>query len=104
MLALHKVRQGFVKARTAQANQIRGLLGEFDDHSRKGSGLLLRSGPRTVRRRLQRIAWCVSYSFSYNAWLIISKELDRQVDELERQIQVWHRNSELSCKVAQIPG
>ena len=28
-LALHRVRQGFVKARTAQANQIRGLLAEF---------------------------------------------------------------------------
>ena len=27
-LSLHRVRQGFVKARTAQANQIRGLLGE----------------------------------------------------------------------------
>ena len=29
VLALHRARQGFVKARTAQANQIRGLLSEF---------------------------------------------------------------------------
>ncbi len=29
VLSLHRVRQGFVKARTAQANQIRGLLGEY---------------------------------------------------------------------------
>jgi transposase len=29
ILSVHRVRQGFVKARTAQANQIRGLLGEF---------------------------------------------------------------------------
>src|SRR6202051_4121834 len=29
VLSLHRVRQGFVKARTAQANQIRGLLGEM---------------------------------------------------------------------------
>ncbi len=29
VLALHRARQGFVKARTAQANAIRGLLGEF---------------------------------------------------------------------------
>jgi transposase len=28
VLSLHRARQGFVKARTAQANQIRGLLGE----------------------------------------------------------------------------
>lgn len=29
VLSLHRVRQRFVKARTAQTNQIRGLLGEF---------------------------------------------------------------------------
>ncbi len=28
VLALHRARQGFVKARTAQANQLRGLLAE----------------------------------------------------------------------------
>ena len=32
------------------------------------------------------------------------KELDRQVDELEAQILAWHRSSELSCKLAQVPG
>ena len=29
VLALHRIRQGFIKQRTAQANQIRGLLSEF---------------------------------------------------------------------------
>lgn len=29
LLALHRARQGFVKARTAQGNQLRGLLAEF---------------------------------------------------------------------------
>ena len=29
VLALHRARQGFVRARTAQANQIRGLLAEY---------------------------------------------------------------------------
>ncbi|MGE8451401.1 MAG: IS110 family transposase, partial [Pseudomonadales bacterium] len=29
VLALHRVRDGFVKTRTAQANQLRGLLAEF---------------------------------------------------------------------------
>jgi transposase len=32
------------------------------------------------------------------------KELDRQVDELGVQIQAWHRSSEASCKLAQVPG
>jgi transposase len=30
--------------------------------------------------------------------------LDRQVDELEGQIQAWHRNNPVSRKLAQIPG
>jgi len=29
ILSVHRARQGFVKSRTAQANQIRGLLSEF---------------------------------------------------------------------------
>ena len=32
------------------------------------------------------------------------KELDRQVQELEVQIQTWHRDSVASRKLAQIPG
>src|SRR5215469_7506045 len=36
LLALHRVRQGFIAARTAQANQLRGLLAEF--------GIVLPSG------------------------------------------------------------
>lgn len=32
------------------------------------------------------------------------KELDRQVGELEVQIQLWHRESEASRKLAEIPG
>lgn len=31
------------------------------------------------------------------------KEVGRQVSELEEQIQSWHRNNTVSCKLAQIP-
>lgn len=44
VLALHRVRQGFIKARTAQANQIRGLLGEF--------GLIVPQGIAHVSQRV----------------------------------------------------
>ncbi|KAG0323232.1 hypothetical protein BGZ97_011764 [Linnemannia gamsii] len=52
VLALHRVRQSFVKARTAQANQIRGLLGEF--------GLIIPQGIGYIRTR-------VHFAFLYNA-------------------------------------
>jgi transposase len=32
------------------------------------------------------------------------KELDRQVDELEAQIRLWHRENASSRKLAEIPG
>jgi transposase len=32
------------------------------------------------------------------------KELDKQVDELEATIAQWHRESDLSCKLAEVPG
>ena len=47
VLALHCVRQGFVKARTAQANQIRGLLGEF--------GLIIPQGISHIANRVPEL-------------------------------------------------
>ena len=44
VLSLHRVRQGFVRARTAQGNQIRGLLGE--------AGLIIPKGIVNVAKRV----------------------------------------------------
>jgi transposase len=102
MLALHRARQGFVKARTAQANQIRGLLAEYGiiipqgiGHIAKRLPDILEDGendlPGAFRQLLQRLGEHL-------------KELDRQVRELEVQIQLWHRQDEASRKLAKIPG
>ena len=40
VLAMHSARQGFVKARTAQTNQIRGLLAEFGQVVPQGIGTI----------------------------------------------------------------
>ena len=102
VLALHTVRQGFVKARTAQANQIRGLLAEFGiiipqgiSHIATSLPEILEDGenglPGTFRQLIERLG----------AHL---KELDRQVQELDVQIQLWHRENAASRRLAQIPG
>lgn len=44
VLALHRSRQGFIKQRTAQANQIRGLLAEF--------GIIVPRGIHQLQQRL----------------------------------------------------
>jgi transposase len=47
LLGLHRVRQGFVKERTAQVNQMRGLLAEF--------GIVMSVGIRSIESKLPAI-------------------------------------------------
>ena len=102
VLALHRARQGFVKARTAQANQIRGLLGEF--------GLVIPKGICHVAERVPALLEDASNELPLAFRQLIDrltghlKDLDQQVRELERQIIAWHRSSELSRKLEKIPG
>lgn len=102
VLALHRVRQGFVGARTAQANQIRGLLAEF--------GLVVPQGLSHVLGRVRELIEDASNELPGSFRVLIErlldhlKELDRQVGELEAQIKTSHRNSEASRKLEKIPG
>ena len=102
VLAVHRARQGFVGARTAQGNQIRGLLAEFGIVIPKGIGHIakrlpeiLEDGenglPGMMRELLQRLGENL-------------KDMDRQVGELERQIMLWHRDNEASRKLEAIAG
>lgn len=102
ILAVHRARQGFVKARTAQANSIRGLLGEF--------GIVMPQGIKHVTERLPGILEDSENDLPGPFKQLMQrlgdhlKELDRQVAELEREIQRWHRSNEDSCRLAEIPG
>lgn len=102
VLALHRARQAFVKARTAQANQIRGLLGEY--------GIIFPQGICHITKRLPAILEDGENELpgSFRALLARLgehlKELDRQVGELEVQIHHWHRENEASRKLEQVPG
>jgi transposase len=102
ILSVHRVRQGCVKARTAQANQIRGLLGEF--------GLVIPQGIINVTKRVPELLEDASNDLPAPFRHLIDrltqhlKEFDRQVKEFEKEIIVWHRSSELSRKLEAIPG
>jgi transposase len=102
ILSIHRVRQGFVKARTAQANQIRGLLGEF--------GLVIPQGIYNVAKRVPELLEDASAGLPAAFRQLIErltehlKELDLQVRDFERQIIAWHRGSELSRNLEAIPG
>jgi len=102
VLALHRARQGFVKARTAQANQIRAMLAEY--------GLVLPVGIRHIPERVPELIEDGELLLPGQFRLLIQrlvehfKELDRQVLELEAQIKAWHRANPASCKLEKIPG
>lgn len=101
-LALHRVRQGFVIARTAQANQIRGLLAEF--------GLVMPQGLSHVKGRVRDLIEDASNELPGSFRQLIERlldhlmVLDRQVNELEAQIKDSHRKSEASRRLEKIPG
>lgn len=59
VLALHRIRQGFVRARTAQANQIRGLLGEYGLVVPQGVTYVAKCVPGLIEDASKRIAWGV---------------------------------------------
>lgn len=102
MLALHRARQGFVKARTAQANQLRGLLAEY--------GIVLPQGINAIGRRLPEILedgeneLPVMFRQLLHRLYEHLKMLDQQVDGLEAEIHAWHRQNEASRRLAEIPG
>ena len=102
ILSVHRVRQGFVKARTAQANQIRSLLGEF--------GLIIPQGIRHVAQRVPALLEDASNELPLAFRQMIErltehlKVLDEQVRDFERQIVEWHRGSEVSRELEKIPG
>ena len=102
VLSLHRARQGFVKARTAQGNQIRGLLSEYGivmpqgiGHIAKRLPEILEDGQSELPGQFRALLWRLGENF---------KEMDRQVRELEREIKTWHRENEASRKLEKIPG
>jgi transposase len=102
ILSVHRARQGFVKARTAQGNQIRGLLSEF--------GIVIPKGIASIKKQIPEILEDGENGLPGAMRNLIErlaenlKEMDRQVKELEAQIQKWHRENEASLKLADIPG
>lgn len=102
ILSVHRARQGMVKARTAQANQIRGLLSEF--------GIVMPQGIRSISKYMPDILENAENGLPATLRRLLErlndhlKELNRQVEELELQITLWHKGNQASKKLEAIPG
>lgn len=102
VLSLHRARQGFIKARSAQANQLRGLLGEF--------GIAIPQGIRQLSTHVPDIVEDADNGLPGLMRGLVQRlwehfqELDRQVGELDRDIRRLQREDEASRRLAEIPG
>ena len=102
VLALHRARAAFVKARTAQVNQIRGLLSEF--------GIVLPQGRIKLSERLAAVLEDAENDLPETMRSLMDRlrqhlhVLDTEAAALEKAIQTWHWQEPTSRKLAAIPG
>jgi transposase len=102
ILSVHRAREGFVRARTAQANQIRGLLNEF--------GIIVPLGLVSVMQRVPALLDEAKEElpglFRDLVLMLLDqvKQLDMRVKVLELKIHQWHRANEFSKRLEKIPG
>lgn len=101
MQALHRVREGWMKQRTATANQIRGLLAEF--------GQVITPGMR--RLRLEVSAWQDKARTELGVLcglvddlLAHVAQLDERIAKVDQQIQQAHKDHAACKLIESIPG
>jgi transposase len=102
LLTVHRARQAFVSARTAQSNQLRGLLSEFGIVMPKGIAVLEQRMPQILEDAENGVPGVSRELFT--RLYAHFKELSEQMGELERQIKAWHRENSTSQRLEAIPG
>lgn len=100
--AVHRIRSGLIRQRTAKGNQIRGLLAEYGivvpqrlPALRRALALLLDTSGSGLSERFCRLL--------RGEWRDL-QELDRRVDELDQEIQRIAAASPVAKRLQQIPG
>ena len=101
VLMMHKVRDLLVRQRTMLINALRGHLAEFGMISAKGpTGMkALINAYQETKDALPEVA-----DNALQALVRQLKELGEEIEQAEVRILAWHRQSEVSCRLATIPG
>ena len=102
LLALHTVRSGFVKQRTALSNQIRGLLAEFGVVVPQGLSKLAEQLPVVLADQNNELTGVMRELLQMLQTQLA--HIDELVARLERQIRVWANQDEDAKRLQQIPG
>ncbi len=83
--AIHRVRSGLVRQRTAMGNQLRGLLGEY--------GIVMPTGVASVRRRLPQILEDAENGLSTSMRTLLAELYQRLVD-VDASIKQYNQHLE----------
>jgi transposase len=102
MLALHRTRDLFVKQRTQLVNMIRSLLAEFGIEIRRGIEQALMVARRIADEDLTDIPVLVAKVIAALSQQVL--DLQVRLQQLERELLVWHRSNDVAKRLATIPG
>lgn len=102
LLALHRLRQGLIDARTALVNQLRGLLGEFGIVVAVGRRRFEQALPRLIAQDSAEVPALLREALEPMRLQLLS--LNEQIAQLDARIGAWHRQNEASRRAAEIPG
>lgn len=102
VLAMHRIRQGLVKIRTAQINALRGLLAEYGEVLGVGRKAFDRGMKAALERLAERLPTPLIDTLR-DQWNELSR-LDERIDHIERSLLAWLRQDRAAQAIVEIPG
>jgi transposase len=102
VLAMHRVRQQLVKMRTAQRNELRGLLAEYGEVFGLGRAAFSVGMKGALARLAERLP-AVLIDTLREQWNELVR-LDERIGAIEARLQVWFREDRAAQAIAAIPG
>jgi transposase len=102
VLAMHRIRQQLVKMRTAQINELRGLLGEYGEVFGTGRKAF-ETGMKGALERLAEGLPAPLIDTLRDQWSELAR-LDERIARIEASLRAWLREDRGARAIAEIPG
>lgn len=102
VLAMHRIRQQLVKIRTAQINELRGLLTEYGEVFGQGRKAFDAGMKATLERLVERLPAPLIDTLR-DQWNELAR-IDERVARIEASLLAWLRQDRAAKAIVEIPG
>jgi transposase len=102
VLAMHRIRQQLVKVRTAQMNELRGLLGEYGEVFGRGRKAFDAGMKASLERLAERLPAPLIDTLR-DQWNELGR-LDERIARIEASLLAWLRQDGAAKAISAIPG